>query len=132
MKDQNIYILYTDDSILVGPDPQKSDNIIQQMKDVKPEVSIEGDISDFFRVKISRQDDSTIHMNRPYLIESILKELHLERTPAAASKLLKAHKRSEAFDEHFNYRRVIGQFNYLEKSTRPDIAYTVCTCARFV
>jgi ATP-binding cassette subfamily B (MDR/TAP) protein 1 len=36
------------------------------------------------------------------------------------------------FDGHFNYRRVIGKLNYLEKSTRPDIAYAVHQCARFV
>jgi hypothetical protein len=77
-------------------------------------------------------------MTQPHLIDSILKELRLDQsdsksknTPAATSKLLTKHSNSEAFDGHFNYRRVIGKLNYLEKSTRPDIAYAVHQCARF-
>ncbi|MEL6804414.1 MAG: hypothetical protein AAFO91_11625, partial [Bacteroidota bacterium] len=31
----------------------------------------------------------------------------------------------------FHYRRVIGKLNFLEKSTRPDLAYAVHQCARF-
>ena len=31
----------------------------------------------------------------------------------------------------FNYCSVIGKLNFLEKSTRPDIAYTVHRCACF-
>jgi len=32
----------------------------------------------------------------------------------------------------FHYRSIIGKLNILEKSTRPDIAYAVHQCARFV
>ena len=35
------------------------------------------------------------------------------------------------FDNSFNYRRVIGKLLYLEKSTRPELAYAVHQCARF-
>jgi hypothetical protein len=35
------------------------------------------------------------------------------------------------FDGHFDYRSVIGKLNYLEKSTRPELAYAVHQCARF-
>jgi hypothetical protein len=37
----------------------------------------------------------------------------------------------EPHDESFHYRSVIGKLNYLEKSSRPDIAYAVHQCARF-
>ena len=33
--------------------------------------------------------------------------------------------------EIFDYRSVIGKLNFLEKSTRPDIAYATHQCARF-
>ena len=32
---------------------------------------------------------------------------------------------------HWEYARVIGQLNFLEKLTWPDIAYAVHQCARF-
>jgi hypothetical protein len=35
------------------------------------------------------------------------------------------------FREKWDYRRTIGKLNFLEKSTRPEIAYAVHQCARF-
>jgi hypothetical protein len=54
-------------------------------------------------------------------------------TPAASSKLLKRHTNTNSppFDGSFNYRSVVGKLNYLEKGSRPDIAYAVHQCARF-
>ena len=52
-------------------------------------------------------------------------------TTTASSKILSKHPDSPVFDNHFDYRSVIGKLNYLEKSTRPDIAYAVHQCARF-
>ena len=78
------------------------------------------------------------HLTQPRLIESILQDLRLDGkkvktkdTPMASSKLLGRHKKSEDFDGHFNYRRVIGKLNFLEQSTRGDISYATHMCARF-
>ena len=72
------------------------------------------------------------------MIDSILSDLGLlndnvavKQTPAASSKLLSRHPNSPDFDKEFNYRQVVGKLLYLEKSTRPDIAYAVHQCARF-
>jgi hypothetical protein len=35
------------------------------------------------------------------------------------------------FREKWDYGRIIGKLNFLEKSTRPEIAYAVHQCARF-
>ena len=35
------------------------------------------------------------------------------------------------FDEQFNYRKVVGNINFLEKSIRPYIAYPMYQCTRF-
>jgi hypothetical protein len=138
IKGSVMYVLYTDDSILMGPDSNELDQIIEQMKNTGLDLTVEGDISDFLGVKIDYKDDGTIHLTQPHLIDSILKELHLTRpdtksktTPAASSKILGRHPDSTEFDGHFHYRKVIGKLNYLEKSTRPDIAYAVHQCARF-
>jgi hypothetical protein len=39
-----MYVLYTDDSILAGPDPTEIDRAIQDIKDAKLNITIEGDI----------------------------------------------------------------------------------------
>ena len=137
-KGRSMYLLYTDDSILAGPDPKELDAIIQQMKDHGLKITSEGGIEDFLGITIEQKDNGTYELTQKKLIDSILKDLGLDKgnvaikdTPTASSKILSRHPKSPAFDGHFNYRSIIGKLNYLEKSTRPDIAYAVHQCARF-
>jgi hypothetical protein len=135
---RSIYIVYTDDSILAGPDEKELDAIIQQMKDVGLKITSEGGIEDFLGINIERKEDGSFLLTQKRLIDSILTDLGLNRTnvlpkqtPTASSKILSKHPESPAFDGHFHYRSVIGKFNYLKKSARPDIAYAVHQCAQF-
>ncbi len=109
-------MLYTDDSILTGPDEAELDQIVQDMKDASLDLTVEGDVSDFLGVNIKRHENGKVHLTQPHLIDSILKELGLQGenikgklTPATSSKLLCGHKDYTNFDEHFNYRQVIGK-----------------------
>ena len=51
--------------------------------------------------------------------------------PAKSSKILHRYENAEDFDNRWNYRSIIGRLNFLEKNTRPDIAYATHQCARF-
>ena len=88
-------------------------------------------------VKVEKLKDKRIKMSQPYLIEQILEGLgfnertKIKRTPAVARKILHQEKEREELQTDWEYRRIIGQLNFLEKSTRPDIAYAVHQCARF-
>jgi hypothetical protein len=42
-----MYVLYTDDSILAGPDQKEIEQVVQQMKEVGLDITIEGDLTDF-------------------------------------------------------------------------------------
>lgn len=122
------YVLYTGDSILAGPDEQELDQIIEDMRNAGLDLTVEGDISDFLGVEISRKPDGTIHLTQPHLIDQILSDLRWDhqdgtttnQTPAAVNQLLRRCSSSENFDGHF-----IVKLNYLEKSTQPDISYAV-------
>jgi hypothetical protein len=133
-----IYVLYTDDSLLTGPDEAELDGIIVKMQAVGLKMTYEDGVDDFLGVNIQHKEDGTIHLTQPHLIESILNDLRLagttivsKRTPSAITKILWRHLDAEPFDQHFHYRSAIGKLNYLEKSTRPDIAYATHQCARF-
>ena len=133
-----MYVLYTDDSILAGPNLEEIDQAIEDIKAAKLDITIEGDIQDFLGVNIERQADGSIHLTQPHIIDQILEDLKMKdenvtvrSLPAACSKLLSRHSDSEDFDNSFNYRSVIGKLNYLEKGSRSDIAYIVHQCARF-
>jgi hypothetical protein len=137
-KGQVMYILYTDDSILVGPDPKEIDQIIEDMQKAKLDITVEGDLQDFLGVNIEQKEDGTIHLMQPHLIDQILKDLRLDKenvkeksTQASSSKMLSHHSDSELFNNSFNYRLVIGKLNYLEKGSRSNIAYITHQCARF-
>ena len=132
-----MYVLYTDDSILAGPDKAEIDKAIEDIKAAKLNITVEGDLQDFLGVNINRKEDGTIHLTQPHLVDQILEELGLpdnlksKPIPATSSKLLSRHSESEKFDGSFNYRSIIGKLNYLEKGSRSDIAYIMHQCARF-
>eukprot|EP00978_Attheya_sp_CCMP212_P007898 scaffold18354_cov48-Attheya_sp.AAC.3 len=116
-----MYVLYTDDSLLAGPDQNKINQIIEDLKKGRFDIM-----------------DGTVHLTQPHLIGNILCDLNLDKpntvtktTPALSSKILFRHSDSEPFDKSFEYRSVIGKLNYLEKATRSNIAYMPHQCARF-
>ena len=137
---QTLYVLYTDDSLLAGPNAKEIECIIEELQSkAKLAITVEGDLADFLGVSIDRRTDGTIHLSQPHLIDQILKDLRMDgdnvkprSTPAASSKLLSRHTKSKPFDNSFNYRSIIGKLNYLEKATRSDISFAVHQCARFV
>jgi hypothetical protein len=132
-----VYVLYTDDSILAGPDLHEINKAIEDIKAAKLDITVEGDIQDFLGVNIERKTDGSVHLTQPHLIDQILEDLKMldvtktKTTPASSSKLLKRHSNSPPFDGSFNYRSVVGKMSYLEKGSSPDIAYAVHQCARF-
>lgn len=135
---RSLYVLYTDDSLLAGPDPKELDKITRDMEKVGLEITVDGNIEDFLGVNISKQEDGTTHLWQPQLIDSILKDLRLDgetvktkETPAASSTILKRHQEMETVKPDFNYRSIIGKLNYLERGSRSDIAYIVHQLARF-
>jgi hypothetical protein len=86
-----MYILYTDNSILAGPDEKEIETIIKEMKQAKLNITIKGELQDFLGVNIERKEDGSIHLTQPHLIDQILKDLRLnsnsvtEKTVPASS-----------------------------------------------
>ena len=77
-------------------------------------------------------------MSQPTLIDQIVKDLainpnvHLLSIPALISRILQREEKAKSCsNSKFHYRSVAGKLNYLEKGTRPDIAYATHQVARF-
>jgi len=79
-----------DDSILMGPDLQELDKIIEDMKRGGLDLTVKGDISDFLGVNIQCHQDGTVHLTQPHLIDSILKVLGLQADNDAKAKSMSA------------------------------------------
>lgn len=133
-----IYMLYTDDSLLAGPNKDEIEQVVKDLKKANLNVTDEGDIQDFLGINIDAKEDGTIHLTQPHLIDQILEDLNMTQdnvktksTPAMASKILTRDSDGATFDGSFHYRSIIGKLNYLEKGTRSDISYITHQCARF-
>jgi Reverse transcriptase (RNA-dependent DNA polymerase) len=87
----SMFILYTDDSILVGPYDNELEVIIKDMQKADLNMTSDGDISDFSGVQIKRKTEAEFYLTQPHLINDILKELRLDqasmikRTPGMSS-----------------------------------------------
>jgi hypothetical protein len=77
-----------------------------------------------------------MELRQPHLIQQILDEVGMlpqsktKDKAALSSTILHRDLGGSPFQEKWDYRRIIGKLNFLEKSTRPEIAYTVHQCAR--
>jgi hypothetical protein len=139
---RTLFLVYVDDGILIDPDPAA---VEQAMKDLasKFEIEDEGDLDDYLGVKIDKGvEDGTFKLSQPHLIDSILEDLKLinhgaklskpSDTPATFESKLQKDLTGAPFEYPWDYRSVIGKMNFLEKSTRGDLAYSVHQCARFM
>ena len=134
-----IFLVYIDDCIVFGPTAQAIDQVVTDLRSSPQKFTVDdqGDVGDFLGIQIKRQEDGSVHLSQPHLIDSILHDLHLQpdskhkTTPAVPSSLLHKDTDGPNMQPEFHYRSVIGKLNFLEKSTRPDISVSIHQCARF-
>jgi hypothetical protein len=65
------FIVYTDDTILLGPNKEEIDNLVKQLAD-KFNIEDQEELSDYLGIKIERKEDGTMIWTQPNLIHSIL------------------------------------------------------------
>ena len=133
-------LIFVDDTICLCKNPADQKLLEAELKQ-SFEITIEGSIADFLGVKINKRSDGCIELTQPHLIDSILKDLGLingrkkkacyKRTLAKVSCILRSDKDLPPHNKDWNYHSVVGKLNFLEKSTRPDIAYATHQCACF-
>ena len=131
-----VLLVYVDDAILCGPSGPEIQGILSELSAIF-DITDEGEIDDYLGVKISRPTADTIELTQPHLIQQILDDVGMKSNTktkdkaAPSTTILRRDLDGEPFDEDWEYRAVIGKLNFLEKSTRPEIAYAVHQCARF-
>ena len=122
--------------MVLGPCPKELNQLIKLLKGTF-KIQEEGDLADYLGIKLDHKGN-ILTLTQPHLIASILRDLNLDQVntkarpiPALTSHLLTADEDGDPFDESFDYRSMISKLNFLEKSTHPEIAYSVHQCAHF-
>lgn len=131
-----VFMVYTDDGIFCGPDQSEISQCMTELG-ARFEITDEGDLDEYLGVKVTRMPDGTITLSQPHLIDSIIADLGFKDntkgkdTPAPSTASIDRDLNGKEHSESWEYRSVIGKLNFLEKSTRPDIAFAVHQCARY-
>ena len=125
-----------DDSLLFHLDKAVIEKEKEALKGLLETTSNQG-VADYINVNISYQDEGkSIKWTQPKFYNQILDDSGLDKssnikdTQAVQKQILHEGDQQE-FNTEWDYGSVIGKMNYLEKCTRPDIAYDVHQCARF-
>ena len=132
-----IFCVYVDDGIFAAPNEENLLNAIKEIQEIFT-ITVEGNITDYVGVHIEKQEDGTIQMNQPQLIQTIIDEINFNHDtkpsiiPTQSSKILSSGTSLPLHNANWKYRRIIGKLNYLEKSCRPEIACAVHECARYM
>ena len=134
-----VSLLYIGDLIFFGPSNQDIEEVVADLHACSRQFMFEnrGDVGDFLGIQVQKQEDGSIMLTQPQLIGSIIKYLHLQsssngkKTPTLTTSLLHKDTDSPEMTPYFHYRSVIGKFNFLEKSTCPNVSISVHQCTRF-
>ena len=134
---KTIFMFYVDDGIFMAPTEGEIDKAIKDLKTQNYDIEDKGNIEDYLGINIEYLSEDKIKLSQPHLIEQIIKQVDLnprvtpKETPGASTKILHYGMNLPDFDERYHYRSIIGKLNFLEKGTRPDLAYYAHQCARF-
>jgi hypothetical protein len=82
------HVLCTDNSILAGPNNCKVDQIINEMKQVKLDITVEGGLEDFLvDINIDPQKDGTVNLTQANLTDQTLKDLRVNDNNVTAKEI---------------------------------------------
>ena len=132
-----ILLVYVDDCIIISKkNTRVAADLMKSLKDEGFKLEDEGDLNKFLGVDVQKESDGTIHLKQEHLIQRFLKlvkiteEEHAKDSPSLKPVLSKDTGGLER-RHTWNYRQAIGMLNYMQSTTRPDIAYAAHQCARF-
>jgi histone deacetylase 1/2 len=131
-----IVLVYVDDCLFFGPDQDKIDEVIANLRNNGLTLTVEADDAyAFLGVDVRPNEEGGYTMTQDGLTNKVLRTvsmgtLNSKATPADASPL-GSDGEGEPFSEGWGYASVVGMLLYLSSDSRPDIQFAVHQCARF-
>ncbi|GJU87988.1 putative ribonuclease H-like domain-containing protein [Tanacetum coccineum] len=124
--------VYVDD-IIFGSTKKKLCTEFKKMMHKKFPMSFMGELTFFLGLQMKQKEDGIFISQDKYVTEILKKfgfsDVKTANTPMETHKPFLKDADGEDVDEHM-YRSMIGSLMYLT-SSRPDIMFAICVCARF-
>ncbi|GJS10811.1 uncharacterized mitochondrial protein-like protein [Tanacetum coccineum] len=124
--------VYVDD-IIFGSTKKELCNAFEKLMHEKFQMSSMGELTFFLGLQVQQKKDGIFISQDKYVVEILKKfgftEVKTASTPMETQKPLLKDEDGEEVDVHM-YRSMIGSLMYLT-SSRPDIMFAVCACARY-
>ncbi|GJV28556.1 retrovirus-related pol polyprotein from transposon TNT 1-94 [Tanacetum coccineum] len=125
-------LVYVDD-IIFGSTKKELCNAFEKLMHEKFQMSSMGELTFFLGLQVQQKKDGIFISQDKYVVEILKKfgftEVKTASTPMETQKPLLKDEDGEEVDVHM-YRSMIGSLMYLT-SSRPDIMFAVCACARY-
>ena len=125
-----LFAIYVDNGIFASPNADDIDAAIKELQGINCDIEDHGSLSNYLGVN-AKHTDQGIYLTQPQLINQIIEGVSISHnaldnlTPAPSTVVLNTDKGGKVFNHNFDYQSIVGKLNFLEKSTSPDIAYTV-------
>ncbi|GJR15947.1 putative ribonuclease H-like domain-containing protein [Tanacetum coccineum] len=124
--------VYVDD-IIFGSTKKELCNAFEKLMHEKFQMSSMGELTFFLGLQVQQKKDDIFISQDKYVVKILKKfgftEVKTASTPMETQKPLLKDEDGEEVDVHM-YRSMIGSLMYLT-SSRPDIMFAVCACARY-
>jgi hypothetical protein len=138
VSDKVIAVVFVDDILFWSSDVAYIDELGSKLREQGLLLEQEDDAAGLLGVTMTRTEEGLLEMKQTGLIDRILDALGLDSklstnkwTPAE-TKLLTCDTDGEPIQGSYSYASVVGMMLYLAGHTRPDIAYAVNCCARYM
>ncbi|GJX41397.1 putative ribonuclease H-like domain-containing protein [Tanacetum coccineum] len=121
------------DNIIFGSTKKSLCTEFEKMMNKKFQMSFMGELTFFLGLQVKQKEDGIFISQDKYVTEILKKfgftDVKTASTPMETQKPLLKDEDGEEVDVHL-YRSMIGSLMYLT-SSRPDIMFAVCACARY-
>ncbi|GKD45836.1 uncharacterized mitochondrial protein-like protein, partial [Tanacetum coccineum] len=132
-KDDILLVRVYVDDIIFGSTKKSVCTEFEKMMHKKFQMSSMGELTFFLGLQVKQKEDGIFISQDKYVTEILKKfgftNVKTASTPIETQKPLLKDKDGEELDVHL-YRSMIGSLMYLT-SSRPDIMFAVCACARY-
>lgn len=123
--------IYVDDGIIVGNDIKEIDQLIKELeREFKIKVSHK--INNFVGFEIIRKQNALKLTQKEYT-KKLLEHHQMDNAKSTKIPIQQVDQtKTELINNNYPYREIVGSLLYLSTKTRPDIAYGINFCSRYV